>query len=483
MPVVALTPELTTKDAPNTQARALRLPDQSPLIVEAYGRDLFYAPPEDLTRLERLSTTESGLLRDMLLHALFRTIDPVHGFQPGWAFHQHYLENMAGIGVPISPNHRLSDTPGDGQAYSCQHFALDTLCSPMGNWKTIIRLSDLVRGMFKDDPHSAQERELRTLLLNDLYQQRTGRAFDPEALFCRYAITEHLGAPLGKAEYLTLEGHNLVAMPFALDVIYCRVPDNGDWKSVTVNAMPETLGSRSSTPLISSASSTPSDIWPTMTKLGQLFRKLQSKPAPETLGSTPAPSNNRPEVARLSELLRKLDHNPALPDILGGENTSALPDLAVYTGVLVGEAIEVPPRIDLTPEIDPRERRTIAQPDLVIVCPTTGPASTDLTAIARPDAPLWHYYIDRRGRITHLVHEGHVAHSESLSSGNGPTTLDQRALSVGVESGIQTMSPAQHSALIWLLRDMMQRYNLNHDKIMTPGNGTRKKHAASEKPA
>jgi hypothetical protein len=78
-------------------------------------------------------------------------------------------------------------------------------------------------------------------VLNDLYQSFTGRAFDRTALFCRYAIKNGIGAPRGKAELQVLEGQRLVAMPYALDVLYCRIPSDGNWKDVVVGAIPGLL--------------------------------------------------------------------------------------------------------------------------------------------------------------------------------------------------------------------------------------------------
>src|SRR5262249_45218016 len=131
------------------------------------------------------------------------------------------------------PDHVL---PG-GQT-SCQHFALDTLI-----WTgKVTRLSELTRDMYGADPHSQQEKDLRTQVLNDLYNARTGRNFDPTALFCKYAIDHGMGAPMGKAEIQVLEGKRLVAMPYALDVLYCQIPGDGDWSKIVIGEMPAVLG-------------------------------------------------------------------------------------------------------------------------------------------------------------------------------------------------------------------------------------------------
>ncbi len=418
MPVVAITPTVGHDAAPEAQARAVTLPGQSPLVVEAYGRDLFYAAPDKLAEPVRLSQTGPGLLRDVLLHALFRAVDPVNGFQPDWAFHQFYLEHMDELGVPIGPNFRLKAASSSGQVYTCQHFALDTLCSPEGQWRTIIRLSDLARGMYSSDPHEAWERELRTQLLNDLYQRRTGRNFDPSALFCQYAIAQKLGAPLGKAEYLTISGQQLVGMPFALDVIYCRVPGDGAWRNVAVNALPGILGD--------------------------------------------SQAASGPRVARLSELLRQGDNSPL---VLGGGQSPHTnePLLPAFSGMLLGSERREPVFVDLTAHVDAGLVRQSFPPDLVVIYPTSGPASADLLRVKRGHAVTWHYYLDRTGVISRLVDEQHIARP------GGPRVRqrDQRSLAIAVEGGTVGMSAAQHAALIWLLGDSMKRLQLKRHQIVT----------------
>lgn len=244
MPVAVVTapPPPTPAEIPSRNARVPDVAGQPPFIIEIYGRDLFYAPPSNLNQLKRLSETGPPL-RDGLLQVLFLSADPANGFRPDWAFHQFYLANMSEIGVPIGPNHSLSGRTSNGQTYACQHFALDTLCSPTGQWSTIIRLSNLTRDMYGADPHSALEQELRTLLLNDLYQSRIGQPFDRNALFNRYTIQKGLGAPIGRAELLQIDGEQIVAMPFALDTICARVPPDGNWDRVIVGELPVLGGS------------------------------------------------------------------------------------------------------------------------------------------------------------------------------------------------------------------------------------------------
>ena len=404
MPIVAITSTAAPGDGEgqDDQARAVTLPGQPPLVLEAYGRDLFYAPPDQIEQVQRLSATPAGPLRDALLQALFQVADPAKGFRPDQAFHQFYLGHMTEIGVPIGPDHVLP-----GGKVSCQHYALDTLI-----WTgKIVRLGDLTRDMYGADPHQQWEKDLRTLVLNDLYNTRTGRAFDHDALFCRYAITHGLGAPQGKAEIQILEGQRLVAMPYALDVLYCRIPGDGDWRNVVIGELPGVLGD-------------------------------------EDQG-----------LARLSALLSQgdVDEEPA---VLSDESVEDVLPRQVYTGGLLGVETAAPAIVDLTPSIGAGSDRGGAAIDIVVVYPTAGPFGADLAGTA-----LWHYYVDRTGTISRLLDEAQAARAAGDATWQGRGDLDRRSLAIAVEGGAR-LSDDQAAALIWLLRDLMHRYNLVSDQVI-----------------
>lgn len=210
--------------AQDDRDRTVRLPGLPPLVVEAYARDLLYAPalgpyetPSPPGAARRLADTPPGALRDALLAALFRAVDPVNGFRSDWAFHQYWLGHTAELGMPIGPNHRITVA---GSLYACQHFALDSLCSPIGDWKTIYRLSELASSQSDRAPAAA----LHAALLDDLYRSRTGRRYDPTALLVRSAAAQRLGAPLAPPEVTMVAGQPYLLMAFALDVLACRLP-------------------------------------------------------------------------------------------------------------------------------------------------------------------------------------------------------------------------------------------------------------------
>lgn len=384
MPIAVLTPAPSGDgQGEDDQQRAVVVNGQS-LILEAYGRDLFYAA-DSLDQVQQLSATPAGPLRDALLQTLFKSVDPVKGFKPDQAFHQFYLSHMTEIGVPIGPDHVLP-----GSQTSCQHFALDTLI-----WTgKVTRLSELTRGMYTGDPHSQQERDLRTAVLNDLYTARTGRNFDPNALFCKYAINNGMGAPMGKAEVQTLAGSRLVAMPYALDVLYCQIPADGDWTKIVIGQLPVTLGEED-TPL-----------------------------------------------SKLSALLAQGDPDADGPAVLADEEDIAdvLPR-QIMRGGLLGNEPARPPLADLTQSVgvDTARGAPVAR---IAVAPGAGPAEADLAAAGEA---RWHYYIDTGGMIFQLVAEANAAGAAD-------------AIAIGLELAGSVQPAEQAAALAWLLAELRERY-------------------------
>ncbi len=340
MPVLALTPQ-PAQDGPHAHARAIEIGGRT-LVVEAYGRDVLFAPPDQLLQVERLSHTQPGTLHTALLEAIFQAVDPTHGFQPEWAFHQYYLAHAAELGVPITPSYRLAATTSDGTIYVVQHFALDSLCAPVGAWQQITRLSSLTSDMYGGDPHAPAEAELRTLLLNDLYQQRTGTDFDATALFCQYALKHQLGAPLAPAELFTFNGQRLVAMPYALDVIYCQVPADANWDRVQVNDLPPVLGN-----------------------------------APAYVG-------------RLTALLRQSG------EVVLGQHPAAPAVPPTYPGSVLGKPTVHLLERDLMIHSSPPARNSNGKLERLVFVPV--PAGIH----GSPHPPAWHAYLDRRGILTRL---------------------------------------------------------------------------------
>ncbi|HEU5100830.1 MAG TPA: N-acetylmuramoyl-L-alanine amidase [Roseiflexaceae bacterium] len=407
MPIAVITPPPAGDgQGEEDQQRAMSVAGQL-LILEAYGRDLFYAAPDTLEQVQRLSATAAGPLRDALLQTLFQSVDPVKGFRPDQAFHQFYLNHMTEIGVPIGPDHILP-----GGKISCQHYALDTLI-----WTgKVTRLSELTRAMYSGDPHPQQEKDLRTAVLNDLYNARTGRNFDPTALFCRYAINNGMGAPMGKAEIQTLGGIRIVAMPYALDVLYCNIPADGDWSKIVIAEMPAVL------------------------------------------------SDDEAQPSQLSALLAAGDVDEDNPMVLSDED-EVLPK-RIFRGGLLGVESDAPAITDLTESVGARTGRDGAAVELVVVYPTAGPAGADLVEVGKPKGKRYHYYVDTSGGVLRLVDEALSARAAGRATWQSQGKIDKRSIAIGVENGLAHMSEQQAAALRWLLEDLRGRHNLSSSQIV-----------------
>lgn len=407
--------------------RAVRLAGRSPLVLEAYAGDLLYIEAEMIDtgaataeRVRSLSSAPAGSLRDALLSLLFRAADPAAGWRPGWAFHQFYLTHAGELGVPIGPNHRLRLPASTRHNYACQHFAYDTLCSPVGEWQRIYRLSELQARARNDGAHAGDARdlpvamaaELADLLLDDLYRSRTRRRYDPSSLLSRYALDQNLGAPLGFPEIETLDDARLLVMPFARDVVYCRVP--ADWQ-LDQHVPPQTS-----------------------------FGRLDG-----VLGAAVLP------FGRLATLAKRRIHPPLLgrrSDLL---SAPLPPDMASR---LLG-APAAPPVYDLSHYLPlGRQRENMAISHLLLLG-IDGPAQRVLAGIDTADNQAWHYFVDRSGNIFHLLPDS------SLVAGNGEA--GNQALLIGIEGGPVELGATAARSLVWLLARLCRRYNIPERNILT----------------
>jgi hypothetical protein len=166
-------------------------------------------------------------------------------------------------------------------------------------------------------------------------------------------------------------------------------------------------------------------------------------------------------------LLQQSTLDADLPAILGvADFTPRMPTLPIYRGAVLGAAADTPRSIDLAMYFDTGSARPAA-PNLVLICPTAGPASSTLRGLGQTQSPRWHYHIDRQGAVVRLVDEQHVARPAGAATTPRQAALDQRSLAVAIEGKLEQVAPAQHAALLWLLRDIMQRHGLQRPQIMT----------------
>jgi hypothetical protein len=277
-------------------------------------------------------------------------------------------------------------------------------------------LSELTRDMYNGDPHSQAEKDLRTAVLNDLYNARTGRNFDTNALFCRYAISHGMGAPMGKAEIQTLGNIRIVAMPYALDVLYCNIPADGDWSKIVIAEMPAVL------------------------------------------------SDDAGQPSQLSTLLAAGDVDEDNPMVLSDED-ELLPK-RIFKGGLLGVETSAPTITDVTQSVGAHTDRDAAAIELLVVYPTAGPASADLIEAGKPKGKLYHYYVDTSGAVLRLVDESLAARVAGRAHWQGQGKVDKRSIAIGVEHGLADLSDEQAAALSWLLRDIQSRHGLASAQII-----------------
>ncbi len=180
-------------------------------------------------------------------------------------------------------------------------------------------------------------------------------------------------------------------MPFALDILYCRLP-SADWPYDRPLPAGAPVGELSGT-LGSSASCLPPPASCCIGRLGDLSSTDRTAP--------PALS------AAQGYLLGPEEPRPALHDLCG-----------------------------------PGAGRP--QADLLLLCPARGPAAADLAAVGA--AARWHYYIDRGGRITRLCDEGAPTRVSER--------IGRRAVVLACEGDLPGQA-AQRAALAWLVRALI----------------------------
>ena len=193
--------------------------DRRNYLAQSFGRDTLVSPIGAWNKVDRLSALvapEHRPLRDALLQAIYRRAG--EPFRTDWAFHQYALRTP--LGPPLGASFRV--TAGGGQ-YVAAIYALDVVYAPVGDWRTIARLSEL-RRVARDD----FEKELERALLQALFQ-RAGSLYRSAWPPQQYALREGFGSPLGPSFRITHEGRDYVAEAFALDAVYCEI---GQWDAV-----------------------------------------------------------------------------------------------------------------------------------------------------------------------------------------------------------------------------------------------------------
>ncbi len=138
-----------------------------------------------------------------------------------WRFHQVAVRER--IGPPLSESYRITV---EGQEYSIQVFARDTLYSQVTHWSDVRRLSETPPGP----------------LFHALWTETCkpcGSHYDAQSLFQQLAAGEKLGTPLTRVYSADFEGIMYHLQVFAADTLYARSGSAPARQSML--AKPETL--------------------------------------------------------------------------------------------------------------------------------------------------------------------------------------------------------------------------------------------------
>lgn len=185
--------------------------------AQSFGRETLLSPTGDWQRVERLAALiapEQQPIREAVLQGIYRQAGET--YHPDWAFHQYALGTP--IGPPISASFRI--TVEDRQ-YSVACYALDVIYCPVGDWKTIGRLSEI---------RNDRRRQPLAQALQAHWADRGGGQTRPEWPLYQYALREVLGAPLSPSFRITDNQHDYVAEAFALDLIFCEI---NNWEIIS----------------------------------------------------------------------------------------------------------------------------------------------------------------------------------------------------------------------------------------------------------
>jgi N-acetylmuramoyl-L-alanine amidase len=159
------------------------------------------APPSD---------TRTALAQALLREA-YRQSGAVEW--PDWSMAR--TARVESIGLPLGPSFDLSV---GRRNYIAQSFGRDTLASPIGDWRTVVRLG---AAPASGDP-------LREELVRAVYAQ-AGETYRTDWAFHQFAQREPLGPPLTPSYRLKAGGVEYVAATYALEVVYAPV---GRWQQI-----------------------------------------------------------------------------------------------------------------------------------------------------------------------------------------------------------------------------------------------------------
>jgi hypothetical protein len=157
-------------------------------------------PPSDLP-------TPNVILRTALMELAYRQAR--HTYHPDWSMHQFALQQR--LGPPLLPMFRFR---AENHDWIGEIYGVDAICSPVGAWNDLRRLSQLPDGNLKQVFRSQVY-----LLLGAIYHA--------DWSFHQYADRNAIGMPLSESFQFTLSnGESYVAQIFSLETV---ISPYGQW--------------------------------------------------------------------------------------------------------------------------------------------------------------------------------------------------------------------------------------------------------------
>ncbi len=152
----------------------------------------------------------ADVLRTALIDAAYRRAR--HVYHPDWAMHQYAQQER--LGPPILP---MFGFRAEGREWAAEIYGVDAICSPVGGWDDIRRLSQLPDG------------DLKTTFRKEVYRA-LGATYRPDWAFHQYADRNPIGVPLTESFRVTLStGDSYSAQIFSLDTL---ITPTGQWNVV-----------------------------------------------------------------------------------------------------------------------------------------------------------------------------------------------------------------------------------------------------------
>jgi hypothetical protein len=408
------------------------------------------------------------------------------GYTSEWAFHQYAVEN--GMGLPLAKSSRITV---DGKEYNFQPFARDTLYCEIPRWGDVQLLSELLGG-------SIPPRGLGRTLLESSYKA-SGATFHADWAFHQFAMSAKLGPAVAKSGRITVGGTQYYYQAFAIDTLYSPVSNPGDVRQLSSISLKKDAASTQMRDALlqviyQSVGATYHPEW----AFHQIAHTLDNG---QGIG-TPLGNSFKVTVGNTTYSMQVYATDALYNIVPNWSDVRRLKDLAHSKGMVsfsmqqdfgvVEEdaqweppeqpAYEIKRHAPASPSYSDRNGTEVS---MVVIHGDDREASRaldDMTQFGTRHST--NYYISAEGTIYQLVDEEHASwHSGMLTLGGLWFNINSYSIGITLERMPERLyaeattsaskgksSPngyqQQIDALRWLLRQMVQKYNLQPDDVV-----------------